>query len=191
MDKDAQRGLNMHKLILSITAVALLQIGFITYITQDQTVDNTRLAVNEQQPVGPSSTLDHSSEDESIEVASLDWDPFLKRDAGNFGGVRTASVVRAGYGVRRKNTRGARKPKAVVTPFEPEQIIITYAVQKPYKFIEREPYKNISAYNEPIVNKPELTEQPVQKAEKSDGNAFLNVMKRPIGWIKALGSKLK
>lgn len=191
MDKDAQRGLNMHKLILSITAVALLQIGFITYITQDQTVDNTRFAANDRQPVSPTSTLDHSSEHESIEVASLDEDPFFKPDAGNFGSVRTASVVRAGYGVRRKNTRVARKPKAVVTPFEPEEIIITYAVQKPYKFIEREPYRNISAYNEPIVNKPELTEQPVQKAEKSDGNAFLNVIKRPFGWIKALGSKLK
>lgn len=181
----------MYKLILSIIAVACLQIGFITYVTSDRTVDNEGLTGLRTQDVGPQPNPDYLTADESIEVASLDDDPFFRRDAGAFRDVRTARAVRADHRIRRKNTRVARKPRTVVTPFEPEQVIITYAVQKPYKFAEREPYKNISVYNEPIVNKAEVADHPVQKSEKSDGNPILNVIKKPYAWIKALGSRLK
>ena len=76
-------------------------------------------------------------------------------------------------------------------PFEPEQIVITYAVYKPYKFVEREPYRNISIDNNSIVNRSEDVDQPTLKPQKSDGNPILNVIKKPYSWIKALGSKLK
>jgi hypothetical protein len=131
------------------------------------------------------------SGDESIEVAALDEDPFFRRQTADFRDVRTATSAGADYSVRRKGNRAARKPRTPPTPFEPEQVIITYAVQKPYKFIEREPYKNVSVDSEPIVNKPEVPEQMVQRPERSDGNAILNVLKKPFSWIKALGSKLK
>lgn len=179
----------MHKLILSIIAVALLQIGFITYITSDKTADNARLTSIQTNPVNPVIDSNITPEDESIEVATLDMDPFFRRDVRNFGTVRR--LTKTDYSTRKKSMRVARRPRPVPTPFEPEQIIITYAAQKPYKFVEREPYKNLSVYNEPVVNKPEMSEQPAQKAEKSDSNAILNVIKKPWGWIKALGSKLK
>jgi hypothetical protein len=191
MDKYASRGLNMHKLILSIIAVAFLQIGFITYVTSDQTADNARLTGIRTPPVSTKSNSNDSFGDESIEVGSLDEDPFFRRETGEFRTARAARFVKADYVFRRKNTRTARKTRILPEPFEPEQIIITYAVHKPYKFVEREPYRNVSVYNEPVVNKPEIAEQPIIKSQKSDGNPILNVIKKPYSWIKALGSKLK
>jgi hypothetical protein len=187
MDKYAQRGLNMHKLILSIIAVACLQIGFITYVTSDKTADNAALyKVSTGSP-----SIIPAADDEGIEVASLDEDPFFRRDDGEFRIVRTARYVKADYAIRRKNNRTARKTRIQPEPFEPEQIIITYAVQKPYKFVEREPYRNVTTDSNSIVNKSEIAEQPVIKSQKSDGNPILNIIKKPYNWIKALGSKLK
>lgn len=181
----------MHKLILSIIAVAFLQIGFITYVTTDQTADNARLTGIETQPVNPGGIPNDSPDDESIEVASLDEDPFFRRETSYSRDARTARFAKADYRVRRKSPRTPRKTRLQPQPFVPEQVIITYAVQKPYKFVEREPYRNVSVYNEPTVNKSEAPEQPLMKTEKSDGNPILNVIKKPFSWIKALGSKLK
>ena len=179
----------MHKLILSIIAVAFLQIGFITYVTTNQTTYNARLTEISQRPTSPA--IDLSPAGESIEVASLDEDPFFRRETAYSRGARTARFIKAGYTVRRKNTRTARKALTQPELVEPEQIIITYAVHKPYKFVEREPYRNVPVYNEPVVNESENVEQPLQKPAKSDGNPVMNVIKKPLSWIKALGSKLK
>lgn len=191
MDKYAQRGLNMHKLILSIIAVAFLQIGFITYVTTDQTADTARLTVTRTQPARPVSSAVDSLADEGIEVASLDEDPFFRRETADIQSSRTSRAAKAHYPVRGKSKRAARKPSVQPEPFVPEQVIITYAVLKPYKFVEREPYRNVSVYNEPVVNKSEDAEQTIAKSQKSDGNPVLNVIKKPFGWIKTLGSKLK
>lgn len=177
----------MHKLILSIIAVAFLQIGFITYVTSDKTADNA--AVYKAPTFNPFGVP--PTEDDSIEVASLDEDPFFRRENGNFGNASTARIEKADYTIRHKNKRVVRKTRIQSTPFVAEDVIITYAVQKPYKFAEREPYKNVSVYNEPIVNKTEIVEQPVMKPERSDSNPILAVIKKPYTWIKALGSKLK
>lgn len=188
-DKDAQRGLNMHKLILSIIAVAFLQIGFITYVTTNQTTYNARLTEINQRPTSPA--IDLSPAGESIEVASLDEDPFFRRETSYSRGARTARFAKADYRVRRKSPRTPRKTHVQPQPFVPEQVIITYAVHKPYKFAEREPYRSVLVYNESVVNQSENVEQPMQKPAKSDGNPVLNVIKKPFSWIKALGSKLK
>ncbi|MGB7201960.1 MAG: hypothetical protein WBD16_06790 [Pyrinomonadaceae bacterium] len=179
----------MHKLILSIIAVAFLQIGFITYVTTNQTTYNARLTEISQRPTSPA--IDLSPAGESIEVASLDEDPFFRRETAYPRGARTARFSNADYRVRRKSTRTPRKTRVQPLPFVPEQVIITYAVHKPYKFVDRESYRNVSVYNEPVVNKSEIVEQPVMKTEKSDTNPILNVIKKPYSWIKALGSKLK
>lgn len=181
----------MYKLILSIVAVAFLQIGFITYITTNQTADNARLTGVTTQPVNPAATPDYSPDDEIIEVASLDFDPFLRRESAELRRARTARSARADYRVRRKSTRVPRKPRAQPQPFVPDQIIITYAAHKPYKFIERESFRNVSIESSSIVNRPENAEQMMVKPQKSDGNPLLNVIKKPFHWIKALGSKLK
>jgi hypothetical protein len=181
----------MYKLILSIIAVACLQIGFITYVATNETADNASLVSNKTLAIGPMSNPNYSPEDESIEVASLDEDPFFRRENGGFTNARTARFVKADYVVRRKNTRTARKIRALPEPFEPEQIIITYAVHKPYKFVEREPYRNVSVDTNSIVNRSEIAEQQVIKSQKSDGNPILAIIKKPYSWIKALGSKLK
>ncbi|MFN0138634.1 MAG: hypothetical protein ACKVQW_00930 [Pyrinomonadaceae bacterium] len=182
----------MHKLILSIIAVAFLQIGFITYVTTDQTADTARLTVTRTQPVSPGSSAVDSLADDGIEVASLDEDPFFRRVTADIQSSRTSRAAKAHYPVRSKFKRTARKTRVQPEPFVPEQVIITYAVHKPYKFVEREPYRNISVYNEPVVmNKSEDVEQTIPKSQKSDGNPVLNVIKKPFGWIKTLGSKLK
>lgn len=191
MDKNAQRGLNMHKLVLGIIAVAFLQIGFITYVTTDQTVDTARFTVTRTPPASPVSSAVDSLADEGIEVASLDQDPFFRRETADIRSSRTSRAVKGDYPVRAKSKRAAKKPRVQPESFVPEQIIITYAVHKPYKFVEREPYRNVSVYNEPVVNKSEDVEQTIAKSEKSDGNPVLNVIKKPFGWIKTLSSKLK
>lgn len=179
----------MHKLILSIIAVACLQIGFITYVTRDQTADNARLTKVNPRPASPAT--DTSPADGDIEVGSIDEDPFFRREIADSGPARTVRFARADYGLRRKSKRVVRKVRTQPPPFVPEQVIITYAVHKPYKFIEREPDRTVLVYDEPVVNESENVEQPVQKPAKSDGNPVLNVIKKPISWIKALGSKLK
>lgn len=181
----------MHKLILSIIAVAFLQIGFITYITSDKTADNTKLTGIQTKPVDPVWNQNYVPDDGGIEVASLNEDPFFRRETGNFGNTTTSRFEKTNYTVRRTSKRVARKSHVQSTPFVAEDVIITYAVQKPYKFVDREPYRNVSVYNEPVVNRSETQEQPLIKSEKSDGNLILNVIKKPYGWIKALGSKLK
>lgn len=177
----------MHKLILSIIAVAFLQIGFITYVTSDKTADNA--GIYKAPKFDPPAVT--AIGDESIEVANLDEDPFFRRETGDLRSARSSRFVKADYGVRRKSTRTPRRSGVQSTPFTAEDVIITYAVQKPYKFAEREPFRNVSVYNEPVVNKSEIVDQPMMKTEKSDGNPILNVIKKPYGWIKALGSKLK
>lgn len=181
----------MHKLILSIIAVAFLQIGFITYVTTNQTTYDARLTGIETQPVNPVGIPNASADDERIEVASVDEDPFFRRESAYSRGARTARFAKADYRVRRKSPRTPRKTRVQPQPFEPEQVVITYAVHKPYKFAEREPYRSILVYNEPVVNQSENVEQPITKPQKSDGNLVMNVIKKPFSWIKELGSKLK
>ena len=191
MDKYAQRGLNMHKLILSIIAVAFLQIGFITYVTTNQTADNARLTGVKTQSVNPAGNPTYTAEDDPIEVASFDEDPFFRRETAEPRGAKTPRFLKSGYAVRRKTARTVRKVSEQPEPFVPEQITITYAVHRPYKFVEREPYRNMAIDNSSIVNRSENVEQALTKSQKSDGNPFLNVIKKPYTWIKALGSKLK
>ena len=179
----------MHKLVLSIIAVAFLQIGFITYVTTNQTTYNARLTEINQRPTSPANDL--SPAGESIEVASLDEDPFFRRETAYSRGARTARLAKADYRVRRKSTRTPRKTRVQAQPFVPEHVIITYAVHKPYKFVDRESFRNLSIENNSIVNRAENVEQPITKPQKSDGNPVLNVIKKPFSWIKALGSKLK
>jgi hypothetical protein len=181
----------MHKLVLSITAVACLQIGFIIYITTDEMTDNVRLTDVSTQPISLATNPHYTAEEKSIEIASLDEDPFFRPKTGNSRNAAATGFAKTDYAVRRKNTRSARKVRAQPEPFEPEKVIITYAVHKPYKFVEREPYSNESIDTDSIVDRSEIAEQPVIKSQKSDGNPILALIKKPYIWIKALGSKLK
>lgn len=181
----------MHKLILSIIAVAFLQIGFITYVTTNQTADNARLTGTRTQPVSLFSNAVDPLDLQSIEVASLDEDPFFRRETANIRRSPSSRAVRTEFSVSGKSRRTVRRSRVQPEPFVPEQVIITYAVHKPYKFADREPYRQISAYSEPVVNKSENVEPTIAKSQKSDGNPVLNVIKKPFGWIKTLGSKLK
>jgi hypothetical protein len=177
----------MHKLILSIIAVALLQIGFITYVTTDETGNNARIykVPTISQPVIP------AGENESIAVASLDEDPFFKRDAAKFRSVTKARFARTGDVPRRRTTRAIRKTRLLRAPFVPEEVIITYAVHKPYKFVERESFRSVAVDNSSIMNRSEIAEPTVIKPQKSNSNPVLNVIKKPFSWIRTLGSKLK
>ncbi|GEM_PF-5509841 len=171
----------MHKLILGIIAVAFIQIGFITFVALDTASDNASNIV--KPPFSPFGN--------TVTVASLSDEDF------NVGASDVVSDRQFSREVRRSRyirTR-VRSPKKVLKtptqPFVPGQIIITYAVSKPYKFIDREPYKNVAVVDNSVVNKPEIAEQPVTKVEKRDDNPLVNIVKKPFGWIKALGSKLK
>lgn len=190
----------MQKLILGIIAVALLQIGFLTYVTSDGS--DEMLALNNRQPA-TTVTGDYQLSDDSFVIdTSADSEGAFSDGADRIDTVRpTWKSIRAETSARRKSYIGGgsrslrknnRQPQ-MREPFVPEQVIITYASYKPYKFVdrEREPEGNVQ-----FVNRPEIVaEPPVARIQKAQKRSFLAgalpIIKKPYEWIKALGSKLK
>lgn len=166
----------MHKLILGIIAVAFIQIGFIAVVSLNSAADNASMIVKplSGQISNPDAGIFDSTFTQTAENNDIASPNPNRR-----------TFIRAGVRVAKK------REKQPTQSFVPKQVVITYAVSKPYKFIEREPYKNFASVNSSIVNKSEIAEHPATKPEKRDDPTLLAIVKKPFGWIKALGSKLK
>ncbi len=190
----------MRNLIIGIIAVIMVDIGFVTYVKNDNAADTTLAAVDTDEEgtnLAFDSVRDLAEAPELAEQESLPDDATIvsKRDeiaALNFAERRKGKAefeLRAVKKDRRLPTRGGlhRSPDI-------------YALLKPIKIeipnksggiiVKKELTKTPS-----VVRLADISEHMAKHEPKPDNKSFvaivLPVIKKPWDWIRAIGSKLR
>ena len=189
----------MRNLIIGIIAVIVLDIGFVTYVKNDNAADITSAVVNtteNEMNLALNSASDLTETPELAESEPLDA---TTETGSTRPEIAAVNIPERRMGRTKFGMHPAKKERRRPNRLNSYQSLDLYALLKPITIEIPNAESRIKVRNEPIeiiVDRPaDISEHPAKDTPKPDNKSFvasvLPVIKKPWDWIRAIGSKLK
>lgn len=189
----------MRNLIIGIIAVIVLDIGFVTYVKNDNAADTTSAVVNTDENETNLAFDSASDLTETPELAEPESLPESTKAISKRPEIAALNFPEKRKGRAEYGLRTVKKDRRLPTRGGLHQSPDVYALLKPIKIEIPKADSGIKVKKEPaetlVERLADISEYPAKDAPKPDNKSFiasvLPVIKKPWDWIRAIGSKLK